>query len=283
MPAAGWELLVIDSACSDGTAAWLAEALPRLPVPARALREAEPGVARARNRALAEAAAPLLLFLDDDCTAAPGWGLAHRAAFADPAVWASGGRIEPVVPASTAAWMVPFYTRRHGGPGGRFDMGPAPCALPLGPGGDLPFGANCALRVAAARAIGGFDRSLGWGGPENLPGEETDLMERLLAAGGRIAYRPEALVRHHLPSAAVTRAAFLRHFRATTRLQVRRERQRARRPRSNATLAYRALRFSLAALARRLLAQPAAALERQCLAIYWRARLCDRLRHGRPL
>ncbi len=242
------ELLVVDSASSDGTAAWLSAALPGLPVPARALREEQPGVARARNRALAEARAPLLLFLDDDSTATPGWLALHAAAFADPGVVATGGRIEPVLPPGVIQWLRPFYLEEDGGPSGRFNFGPTPLDLPARPGGNLPFGANMGLRVTAARALGGFNHDLGWGAPANLPGEETDLMRRLLASGGRLRYLPAALVRHHLEPAALTPAHYLRYYTGIAYLHAQRERlgSDGRRQRSLSTLYYRAGRFTLA-------------------------------------
>lgn len=269
------ELLVIDSASDDGTADWLAAALPRLPLAARSRRESEPGIGRARNRALAEARAPLLLFLDDDCTAAPGWLAAHLAAFDDAAVVGTGGRILPSLPPETAAWIRPLYSARHGGPGGRFDFGAAPLDLPATPAGDLPFGANCGLRVAAARAVGGFDERLGWGAPANLPGEESDLMERLAAQGGRLRYLPDALVHHHLPAGATTPERYLAYYRAIARQQARRERAAGRRRHRRATLLYRALRLAMQARLAALLGRRAEALALRRRALFTRARLED--------
>jgi len=280
-PAGDWELLVIDSACSDATPAWLAATLPGLPVPARTLRAELPGIGRARNLALLETRSELLLFLDDDCTVEPGWLAAHRAAFADPRVVGSGGRILPQLPPDAPPWLRPFYRDQHGGPGGRFDFGLEACDLPLSPASDLPFGANYGLRAAPARAAGGFNPTLGWGAPGNLPGEETDLMERLLAAGGRVRYVPDAVVLHHLPPATVTERRYLAYYGAVARLQVRRERARLQRPRSLGTLVYRALRCGLRARVEALLGRRAAALELRRKEIFLRARLADRLEQRR--
>ena len=276
-PPAGWDLLVVDSACDDGTSDWLATSLPRLPVPARSAREDQAGIARARNRALAEARTPLLIFLDDDCTVEPGWLAAHLAAFADPAVVGSGGRILPRLPADAPAWLRPYFSDQHGGPGGRFDFGDTDCDLPARRAGDLPFGANYGLRVAAARAAGGFDPALGWGAAANLPGEETDLMERLLAAGGRLRYVAAAVVLHHLPAGSVSEQRYLDYYRAVARLQARRERARLARPRARGALAWRALRFGLLARLERLLGHRAAAMEYRRKQIFMQARLADRL------
>lgn len=257
-----WELILVDSAGSDGTADWAAGRIAGLPLPARLLREEQPGIARARQRALREAAAPLLLFLDDDCVAAPGWLAAHQRAFADPAATASGGRIRPCLPPGVADWLQPFFLAGNGGPGGRLDYGAAALDLPCEPGGHLPFGANMGLRVAAARACGGFDTGLGWGTAQNLPGEETDLLQRLLTAGGRIRYVPEALVRHHLEPERTTPQAYLRYYAAVELLRARQERLApTRRRNSRWTRGYRAARLKLRALLARLQGEPARALE----------------------
>ena len=49
----------------------------------------------------------------------------------------------------------------------------------------------------AARASGGFRTDLGWG-CVMIPGEDTDMMLRLEARGGRLAYVPDATVDHHI-------------------------------------------------------------------------------------
>jgi glycosyltransferase involved in cell wall biosynthesis len=208
-----WELLVVDNGSTDATATDLAGLLRNFPVPARSLVESRPGVAAARNRALASAAAPWLLFLDDDTSCPPDW-LAAYAGVLDgtSGLAAAGGRIVADLPPGTEAWLRQLYTVRLGGPAGWFDLGEE--SLPLPVGGQLPFGANMAIAVAAARQAGGFDETLGWGGRAGLPGEETELVERLLAAGGRGLYLPQAAVTHHLEGESVSLQHFLNyHFR----------------------------------------------------------------------
>lgn len=210
-----WELLVVDNASSDRTAAELGPLLSSLPVPACRLQEPRVGIAAARNRALHAARAPWLLFLDDDTSCGPGWLAAYAGALAEPrGVVAAGGRILAGLPPDTEAWLAELYTVRMGGPAGWFDLGEQPMPLPSAITTQLPFGANMALDVARARAAGGFDEALGWGGRKGLPGEETDLIERMLAAGGRALYLPDATVTHHLGVDAVSLPYFLNyHFR----------------------------------------------------------------------
>lgn len=82
-PRAGWrleEILVIDNN-PDGSAAPIVDRVRRTAGPAtdktaptiRYVHEAEPGIVAARNRALDEAAGDVLVFIDDDEIALPGW------------------------------------------------------------------------------------------------------------------------------------------------------------------------------------------------------------------
>jgi glycosyltransferase involved in cell wall biosynthesis len=210
-----WELLVVDNGSSDATAAGLAGLLGDFPVPTRALVEPRPGVAAARNRALVAATSPWLLFLDDDTSCGPGWLTAYAEALEQAqGVVAAGGRIVAALPSLSEPWLRELYTVRLGGPAGWFDLGEVAIDLPSPLSGHLPFGANMAIAVAAARQAGGFDEALGWGGRNDLPGEETELIERLLAAGGRALYLPQAEVVHHLDCEAVSLQHFLNyHFR----------------------------------------------------------------------
>src|SRR5438105_795860 len=77
------ELLIVDNASSDDTpriAQAAAAADPRV----RALVEKEPGLSVARNAALREACGRVVVFLDDDAVAGPGWLDAYRNFFRAP-------------------------------------------------------------------------------------------------------------------------------------------------------------------------------------------------------
>ena len=61
------------------------------------------------------------------------------------------------------------------------------------------IGLNWAAYSRDLRAVGGFSERLGPGGSSGSPGHETDMQERLLAAGLRGLYVPGALVWHYVP------------------------------------------------------------------------------------
>src|SRR5689334_7868892 len=89
-----WELLVVDNNSTDDTRAVIEKYSGRLPV--RRLLEAEQGASPARNRAIAEAAADLLLFTDGDVLVDEGWLAAYvEAAERWPNAGFFGGLITP--------------------------------------------------------------------------------------------------------------------------------------------------------------------------------------------
>src|SRR5262245_11986459 len=75
------QLIVVDSASRGPETTGLAE---RLGV--RCVRVERPGLARARNAGVREAATDVVAFTDDDCTPLDGWLDALREPFRDPAV-----------------------------------------------------------------------------------------------------------------------------------------------------------------------------------------------------
>jgi GT2 family glycosyltransferase len=83
----GCEILVVDNGSTDS----LSEIEAAFPA-VRFVTETERGAAAARNRGVAETTAPLLMFIDADCVAAPDWVSVGRAV-ADKADLV-GGRVE---------------------------------------------------------------------------------------------------------------------------------------------------------------------------------------------
>jgi hypothetical protein len=76
-----------------------------------------------------------------------------------------------------------------------------------------------AVRRGLALSLGGFRTDLGWG-ERMLPGEETELFRRILAAGGRLLYQPTAAVEHRIEPTRVTYAYYARWCRGYGRASV---------------------------------------------------------------
>ena len=190
------EVLVVDNAPDDGEAQ--AMVCGRYPGRVRYLREPVAGLARAHNRALAEATGTITAFTDDDTLVDPAWPAAIAEAFA------SSDRIGCVTGLILPAELetrAQADLQRHGG----YDKGFTARTWSLAdPPGDplFPFtagrfgsGANMAFRTGLLRAMGGFDPATGTGtaarGGDDLLG-----FFRALVAGATLAYQPDAVVWH---------------------------------------------------------------------------------------
>lgn len=169
--APGLEAIVVDNGSAEMPAAVCA-GYPFVRLEA----EAEPGPGPARNHGARLATAPILAFIDADCTACPGWIAAIRRHFADdPQAAAIGGdvRIACVDPARPTAieayesvygYRFKLYIRRHGYTGA----------------------GNMAVRREVFAAVGGF---AGIG-----VAEDVDWGRRARALGFGIDYVPEMAI-----------------------------------------------------------------------------------------
>jgi glycosyltransferase involved in cell wall biosynthesis len=186
-----WEVLVIDNGSSDETGAVAESFADALPL--RVAHEPKPGLSRARNRAVAEARGRYLLWTDDDVRVDRTWLEAYWAAFQrhpDGAVF--GGKILPVLEEPVTPWFRAYAKRLQAVLAHR-DPGTDPSPLTLG--GELPYGANYAVRAAEQRTRL-YDPELGVTPDHHRSGEETAVITALLTAGHRGYWAPDAMVSH---------------------------------------------------------------------------------------
>ena len=188
-----FEVIVVDDGSTDDTPA-VAEGAG-----AKLIRQDARGLNAARNAGLREAAADLVVFVDDDVAVPPGWLAAYtEGAERHPEAEAFGGpiraRFEGRAPRSCGREAAPITT---------LDLGPDDRET------NLVWGANMAVRRSAVERVGGFD--------EDLPlfGDEEEWLTRLRRADGRVVYLPGARLDHRregddarLP--ALMRGAFAR-------------------------------------------------------------------------
>ena len=149
------------------------------------IQQRRAGLSASRNLALASVSSPVLATTDDDCVPAPGWLAAIGRAFAEsPTPQSVTGRVLPLGPHQDG--LVAISSRSSTV---RADV----------QGNTAPWtagtGANVAVDRSWAERIGGWDERLG-SGSDGGAGEDVDFLYRLLEAGGRIRYEPEALIRH---------------------------------------------------------------------------------------
>lgn len=189
-----FSVLVIDNGSTDDTAVRM-RALQQEQSRLRYVLEPVAGISAARNRALAEANADFLLFIDDDETMCPGFLEAHvDVLLAHPDAAAVGGAMDLDFATGEPRWLSPVFLTLYSS----YGVPEGDCRK-VGPKDLLPFGGNLSLRVAATRAVGGFDHSLGRVGRSLISGEETLLLESLRDAGYEIWVTGAARIRHHIP------------------------------------------------------------------------------------
>ena len=163
------------------------------------------GASGTRNTGAELARTELVVFLDDDATARPGWLERLLAPFADPAVVGTGGGVAP-------AWA-PEVGRRPVWFPEEFDwaIGASYRGMPTRTSRIRNvWSENMAVRRSVFESVGGFRTGFGKVGDRNKP-EDTDVCIRMGAAvpDGRWMYVPDALVHHHVPRDRSTYRFFL--------------------------------------------------------------------------
>jgi O-antigen biosynthesis protein len=190
------DLLVVDNAPSNDVVERLIHSqYPRI----RYVREPQPGLDRARNRAIAEARGEILAFTDDDVIVDPFWAAALASAFAeDPAVMAVTGLVVPCELESEAQVLFERYRSfARGFERIRVQATGTTRSIAWRYGATAKFGtgANMAFRREVLDRLGGFDPALG-AGTICRGGDDLDLLFRVIKAGHALVYEPRALVRH---------------------------------------------------------------------------------------
>ncbi len=192
-----FDVLVVDSAPHDGTAAEIASRNH-----ARYLVEPIPGVSRARNLGARACTSSAIAFLDDEAIADPGWlrGLARE--FEDPQVMAVAGRIQSIPgsqPDLEEARLCAVLGGADCGGDWRAIDHLTPHWFERASFGGLGNGGNLAFRRSAFEVWPGFCESLG-AGARIAGGEEHYAFFQLVNLGYRVVYTPAAVVRHPVPS-----------------------------------------------------------------------------------
>lgn len=182
------EIMVIDNApVTDGT---------RLVVErfsdVRYVLEPRKGLDNARNAALKLVASEVIAFIDDDAVADPSWLRNLLRNFEDPLVMAVGGLTMALTleaPAQVAFQQLGGFTR-----GFKRQVYDASTVDPFD-AWQAAAGVNLAIRRSVADVIGPFDPALD-AGTLSCAGGDTDYCRRILIAGYRIVYDPQALNWH---------------------------------------------------------------------------------------
>jgi GT2 family glycosyltransferase len=165
----------------------------------RYVREPRPGLSCARNRGLAEAAADIVVFTDDDVIVDPWWLHGILRGFrAAPDVGCVTGLIATAQLEN--AQQLYFHLREAWGTVCEqrvFDLTENRDDSPLYPysPGIFGAGANFAVTRALMKEIGDFDEALG-AGTVSGGGEDLEMFMRIILSGNRVVYEPAAIVSH---------------------------------------------------------------------------------------
>lgn len=201
-PELSWEVVVVDNNCTDNTARVVEDAQREFSVPLRRVIESKQGLSNARNCGIAAAAGRYLVFTDDDTRPLPHWVEAIWQTFEQEHCDAVAGRVELDWPLARPRWLIDdlLSSLAHA------DYGPV--MRPLSVTQEPPLGANMAFTRVVFDHVGNFNPTLGRIGKKLLGGEETDLYERVLAAGFKVLYQPRAAMRHVVEAERVDKAYF---------------------------------------------------------------------------
>lgn len=209
LDAGGFEVIVVDNGSTDDTRAVTERLQPVFPA-LRYLHEPEPGLHVGRHAGLRASRSELLVYVDDDIRALPGWLQAVKQVMADPEVAIAGGRVLPEWLTEPPAWVRRMWEEPRAD--GRMleqlsiiDLGAAPREVPPA----FIFGCNFAVRRSVLRAAGGFHPD---GFPQQLirfRGDGESWVSAYVAGQGLKAfYHPGASVYHRIPGSRLTEAYF---------------------------------------------------------------------------
>jgi GT2 family glycosyltransferase len=175
------------------------------------------GLSGARNTAIAEATGDVVVFLDDDAQARPGWLAALLAPYADPTVAAVGGVAHPRWPVNRPR-VLPGAAPYDPNATGELDwiVGCTYTGQPVRQAEVRNLmGCNMSFRREVFTRVGGFAEDIGRIGKNPLGCEETELCIRARQAYQRagekirIVFEPDAVVDHRV-SADRVEWAYLR-------------------------------------------------------------------------
>ena len=212
-PAHAYEILIVENGPKSEAERHIAQVAARHSNhTTRYLHEPVPGLLAGRHRGALEARGEILVFVDDDIDAHPGWLQAIADSLEDDSVALVGGPSLPHYEAPEPTWLADYWwTSPYGGQAcgllSLVDLGPRELIIdPI-----FIWGLNFSIRRDVLFDLGGFH-------PDNLPDHlqhfqgdgETGLSLKARSEGARAIYQPRAIVFHRIPAERLTVCYFQR-------------------------------------------------------------------------
>lgn len=190
-----FEIIVVDNASSRELQAYVASLNKKRQPIVHYVAEIRPGLHNARHSGARAAQSEILVYVDDDILAHPGWIKAILLPYQDPSVACVGGRVIPHWEAALPSWLSEFPPSIYS----LLDHGDEERELPEG---DYIYGCNFSIRKQVLYEVGGFNpdgfgaRKLIWYRGDG----ECGLQRKVRAAGKKVVYTPAAVIEHRIPA-----------------------------------------------------------------------------------
>jgi glycosyltransferase involved in cell wall biosynthesis len=182
------EIIVVDQGSNDLTTTTI-ENRRHAAVPLRHIRQNCRGLSASRNLGVSHAKCRVVAVTDDDCVPDAEWiAVIDRALGGDSPPDALTGRILPFGPPADGTYVVSARTSTE-----RTEYSGKVVPWHVGSGANFATTRQCFI------GIGGCNERLGAGSP-GMAAEDIDLIYRMLGAGLRIRYEPDAIVFHERQS-----------------------------------------------------------------------------------
>ncbi|MCM3923486.1 glycosyltransferase [Frankia sp. AiPs1] len=188
----------------DNNDALLRRAVAAMPAVAIVPSTGPRGLSGARNTGIAATTGDVVVFLDDDARAEPGWLERMLAPYADPRVMGVGGAALAAWPTDRPGWFPPEFDWVVGCSYAGLPTSRAPVRNPIG--------ASMSFRRSAFEAVGDFTHGIGRTGTDPMGCEETEFGIRLRQSNpdAVVLYEPGSVVAHRVTTDRTTFTYFRR-------------------------------------------------------------------------
>lgn len=212
-PSGGWKLIIVDNGSTDSTAEIIGSFRPHLPIEYHF--EPKLGKNVALNSGLGLVEGDLVVCTDDDAIPRTDWLVqAREVADLHPDFAVFGGAIVPHWQVPPPSWVLPFQCPILTITDPNWKEGPT---LP-----GRVWGPNMVVRTEVFKSGYRFNEALGPSGSRYQMGDETDFVDRLVAAGFKAWHSKRLVVAHMIRSGQMKKDWILRRAYASGRVAYRR-------------------------------------------------------------